>query len=222
MHVRGGRAGRRAPRRPVHRARAADRRGRRCAPCAGPSGSARTPRASARLLEPARRSASAESMDRSRRRGVVPPEMQAMERHARAALAAADGRAGRAGARVPRVSGCSASSTWPCRGPGAGAVLFVVPNDRGGSSATGRSTPPTSARSWRSTRSTHRFEFARPWARERFARAARRLPVDAAASTSRACRRGSRRSTRPTPRRCSRCSRARRACSAPSSTTSSG
>ena len=61
---------------------------------------------------------------------------------------------------------------------GPGAVMFVVPNLQ--AFETDWSLDRTEFRTWVALHEVaHRFEFARPWARERFVGAPRRLPRDA-------------------------------------------
>ena len=89
------------------------------------------------------------------------------ERHARAALAVADGRAGRFGARLPRPTGAG-----PVRRGGAPIRTGARCSSwrrTSGSSRADWSLDPTDFRTCVAIHEvTHRFEFARPWARDRF------------------------------------------------------
>ena len=154
------------------------------------------------LLEPAAQRIG-EAMDRATARCSCRPEMQADGRVHGAALARCcwARRWGRCSGSS--ASGCSGSTTWRCRGAGPDALLFVVPNIA--MFEQDWSLDPTDFRTWVALHEvTHRFEFARPWARERFRGAARRLPVHAHDRRRGDAGAARRRSTPPTPRRCRR------------------
>ena len=89
-------------------------------------------------------------------------------RDAGAALAAAAGRPGRAACSASSASTCSVSTTSRSRARGPGACCSSCRTSR--RSRSDWSLDPTDFRTCVALHEvTHRFEFARPWARERFA-----------------------------------------------------